>query len=743
MGSKGTKQVTVGYRYSWDIHAGLGRGPVDELVAITADKKTVFAGMEGEIRTSAIIPIYKPNLFGGDDTGGEGGIEGTLEVMMGTSNQVPSAALKGLLKGLVPGFRGIVTTFFSGVISSYSASPKPWSYRVRRSTKGWDGLAWYPEKGMIRLENAGAQLDDMGSLSPAVIANLRTIKAMNPAHILVQCATDRTWGRGLSLDTDLDIDSYRRAADTLFSEGFGLCFRYNRQDSLDTFIQQMLDHIGAAQYGDLSTGKMTLKLIRADYNPDDLPLFTYDNGIIAVQDDDSVGSDSAPNEIVVTYHDPVTNTDGEVRVQNLGAIQSVGLISSTVDYKAIPTHGLAERVASRDLEMGAAGISRLVIQFDRRGGQLLPAGCFRVSLPDRSIDNMVLRVSKIAEADNGTLTITAIQDVFGLPATVYTSGQQDSLWTPPDKTALPVTDMQLIELPYVVLAGTLSVAALDYLRPEIGYVGVMASAPNAMAIDFLVQSRAQGDNFIVRADGDWTVSGELQATVEPTDTLFSVAMPSLPNVGSAALIGTEIVRIDATDIANSTLTVARGGADTLPALHLAGTQLRFFRGAIESDDREYLVGELVDVRLLTRTSANTLPAALAPISRLIMRQRHYRPYLPGNIQINGVLYPLTVDAAGSYILSWSHRDRLLQADRLIDCREGSIGPEPGVSYVVTLINQTTQVVWQIPVALETLTLPYVSDSAGAIHSLTLQAIRSGITSLYTWQTTLPAGRYEA
>jgi hypothetical protein len=29
----------------------------------------------------------------------------------------------------------------------------------------------------------------------------------------------------------------------------------------------------------------------------------------------------------------------------------------------------------------------------------------------------------------------------------------------------------------------------------------------------------------------------------------------------------------------------------------------------------------------------------------------------------------------------------LQADRLIDCTEGSIGPEPGVEYVAKLINQ--------------------------------------------------------
>lgn len=142
------------------------------------------------------------------------------------------------------------------------------------------------------LENSEAQLDDEADLLPEQLANLRAIHAMNPAHILVECATNRDWGRQLTLADDLNLDSYRVAADTLFAEGFGLCFRYNRQDGTDTFVQQILDHVGAVQYADLETGKLTLKLLRGDYNVDDLPVFTYDNGIIAVQDDDSASTTS-------------------------------------------------------------------------------------------------------------------------------------------------------------------------------------------------------------------------------------------------------------------------------------------------------------------------------------------------------------------------------------------------------------------------------------------------------------------
>lgn len=744
-GSKGGGKTTVGYRYSWDIQAGLGRGPVNEIVAITADKKTVFAGYEGQISSNTTLFIDKPNLFGGDDTGGEGGIQGVLEVAMGEADQVPTPNVLNLLSGLVPGFRGMVTTFFSGLVSCYSASPKPWSYRTRRSTKGWDrDIVWYPEKALLRLQNTQAQIDGQDEMTSDVIANLQAIHAMNPAHILVECATNRDWGRGLLLNEDLDLDSYRYAADKLYAEGFGLCFRYNRQDSLDAFIQQVLDHVGAAQYGDLATGKLTLRLIRDDYNPDDLPLFTYDNGIIAVQDDDSTSSDSVPNEITVTYHDPVTNSDGEVRAQNLGSIQSVGLISNAAEYKAIPTHDLAARVAQRDLEMGAAGITRLVLQFDRRGGQLTPASCFRVSLPDRNIKNMVLRVSKIDEADNGTLTITAVQDVFGLPATSYSSGQQGSGWTPPDKTAVPVTDMQLVELPYFTLAATLSAADLSFVSPGACYLGVMATAPTSLSINYHLQTHAAGAEFADRGRGDWMTSAVLLSTVGALGTELHVSMTFPPAIGSGIIIGNEVVRVDAVDMANGKLTVGRACADTLPVPHVANVRLRFLGSAIESDGQEYLGGEAVSVRLLTRTSTATLDASLAPISSLQMRQRQFRPYMPGDIRVNGISYPYVVAVADTYRLTYAHRDRVLQADQLIDCMFGSIGPEPGTQYIITLTRQDTQVVvWTLATDELLIDLPYSSEDSpdAAVHVLTLRSRRDSIDSLYLYQAQLPMGQY--
>lgn len=128
-----------------------------------------------------------------------------------------------------------------------------------------------------------------------------------------------------------------------------------------------------------------------------------------------------------------------------------------------------------------------------------------------------------------------------------------------------------------------------------------------------------------------------------------------------------------------------------------------------------------------------------------MSGRQARPYLPGNIRVNGVSYPDVVANADTFTLAISHRDRLLQADRLIGCTENSIGPEPGTEYVVKLIAQSTgNEVWSLATSDASIPLPYVTGGDDAdVHTLTLQSRRDGLMSLYSFRAELPAGRYRA
>jgi hypothetical protein len=81
-----------------------------------------------------------------------------------------------------------------------------------------------------------------------------------------------------------------------------------------------------------------------------------------------------------------------------------------------------------------------------------------------------------------------------------------------------------------------------------------------------------------------------------------------------------------------------------------------------------------------------LPLALAPTDTVTLASRAIRPLPPGRVQGNGSYAP-DVDAltTGDLVLSWTHRDRLTQTSPVIADHTGaSIGPEPGVSYIVEI-----------------------------------------------------------
>jgi hypothetical protein len=58
--------------------------------------------------------------------------------------------------------------------------------------------------------------------------------------------------------------------------------------------------------------------------------------------------------------------------------------------------------------------------------------------------------------------------------------------------------------------------------------------------------------------------------------------------------------------------------------------------------------------------------------------------IAGRVRINGSAWPPTSFAR--LAIAWAHRDRVLQGDRLIEHEAGSIGPEPGTTTTVRVLN---------------------------------------------------------
>jgi len=709
MGSS-SKSQPGGYRYSFDIHMGLGQ-PLDEICAIRASAKTAWTG---SITDNGQVLIDAPELFGGDK--GEGGLSGTLDVMFGEETQTPVAKLVSMLGGIVPGFRGITTAFYSGLITSNNPYPKPWEILRRGGNRLWDAEGvWYPEKQFIWLAD-------------------NQIKAMNPAHILYLMYTGRRF-RGLER-AFMDEAKWRAAADTLYAEQLGLCFEWKRSDSFKNFRDNVVAHISAEIYLDRTTGLICIRLLRADYDEASLPLFDEDSGLLEISKDESSAgdADSVPSQLVVQYEDAITGDMRTVRAVNSAVAQrSGGSSSEQVEYPGAPTAEIAARLANRDLRIKTSALKRFKVVLDRRGRTLTPGQPFRLRSTKRGIESIVVRAGRIEDGtlNDGGITITALQDVFSLATTSYIATPPIG-WQPPDRRPQAVTIRRLIEVPYREIAGVLDPANLELLDDTASYIAALAEAPTSMSLSYTFTDRVGGSgDFVDRGVQDWCPTGLISADIDKSAAAVQVTVGAASRLddvdaGTAALIDDEIFRVDAIDYSTGVLTLARGCIDTVPDEHNAGARIWFYDGFEGVDETVYSPGISINAQLLTNTSEGQLDPVLAGTDTLPLIGRQGRPYPPGQFKIGGVYYPDEV--TGDVIVTYAHRDRLMQADQLIDTTLGTVGPEPGTTYSARLLRADTEaeLVAQTGVTAETLTL---STTYSGQVILELWSVRDGFESI--------------
>lgn len=658
-----SKKQTAGWRYYMGMHLGVCHGPVDALVRITSVDRTLYSG---NVTASAQININAPDAYGGDAR--EGGVVGALDVMMGEPTQAANSYLTAQQGASQPAYRGRLTLVFrGGQVACNNYYLKPWVARVRRALQGWDGGAWYPAKAVIALQGGAVQ-------------------AMNPAHIIYESLTNRAWGMGYPRAA-LDDAAFTAAADQLYTEGLGLCLLWSRQDTIESFAQTVLDHIGGVLTTDRGTGLFRLDLIRGGYSIPALPVISQAD-ILELTSLEPGGYTGTVNDLTVIWHDPVTDKDGSVSVQALGAIQAAGaVIPKTVQYPGIADPALAARLAQRDLRALATPLKRIQIKVNRKHYARRPGEAVVLALPREGLAQLVCRVGAVnyGSLDSGAIELTLLEDVYALPAQVYVAPAV-SAWVPPALTPVALATRRLIEVPYRDLAQQLSAADLSALAADAGYVAALAPRPSGvLAINYDIASKLPAESaYAVRAHGNWVPSATLSAAITAAQTVLPIAAASDMDtvaIGSAALIDDEIMRIDAIDLTALTVTVGRGCADSVPKPHALGARLWCYDAAGGTDPREYALSDVLSVKLLPRTGSAVLDLAAATADTITLAQRAYRPYPPGKLLLNASAYPAAI--LGAITTAWVPRDRVVQADQLIDTTAAGIGPEAGVTYALT------------------------------------------------------------
>ena len=680
MGGK-SKKVTVGYRYYGTVKAGIAYD-VDEIYAIKVGDRFAYRGRILKSNGNQNVFINAPNLFGGDKS--EGGIQGSLEVRFGDEEQQPSNLLKRLLGALIPADRGYVCTVFDGMLTAINPYPKTWEYHVRQYTS-----PFYPAKSAIILEDG-------------------QIYAKNPAHMLWESYTNEEYGSGV-VESTLDKEAFMAAADTLYAENFGLCLVWKATDSLKSYRQQICDHIGARLFTSRK-GLTTIKLVRDDYDVDSLPVFNENNGLLKLEYD-TTNNSTVPSKIVVTYNDAITFQDRPTMAINLAIAHSQGNSQSIepLDFKGLPTGELANRVAFRELKLRTSSLKRFNLEFDRRAFELDVGDVFIIRSLFRPI-NAIVRIERTEEnfLTDGVIKIAVVEDVYGLPKMAYNPAPP-IVDTDEDSSPAVIDNYLIMEVPYRELAGFIDQANLNLLDVTSSYIFVVAKSPKGTNRSYNMASRLQGatDFMIVEPAGDWCPMATINQDVGYTDTVLTfidgVLLEDVEK-GSAAVINGELVRIDNIDLVNNRVTIGRGCADTVPTTHAAGSTIWFYDGFEVTDSVEYTTNLTAQVKLLSNSYNAQLELSNAPTQALTIQGRQGRPYPPANVKINGLAYPSVVD---TYLtVSWVERNRLLQADQLIDTTIGDIAAEDGTTY----------------------NLRFISDNS-IVHSVTSLTDKS-----YTWDT---------
>lgn len=656
---------TIGYKYKLGMHLGLCLGPIDAIEKIVIADREAWSGSA----TGGRITIDKPELFGGESR--EGGVGGDIDVLMGETDQPANDYLLGVMPAPVPAFRKILTLVLRQFYIGNNPYLKNWRLRLKRTQTGHDGNPIWE-----------AALADVGG-------------NLNPAHLTRELMLSEEFGLGYPINM-VDQASFLSAAQTLKNESFGLSFYWSQQEQVEVFNQRVLDHINGQIYSSPRTGKFVLNLIRDDYVVEELPLFDQSN-ILALLKFSRRGWGETINEITVIYTDPDNGKDRSITVQHLANIQMQGaVVAKTQRYPGIRDPQLAARVAQRDLHALASPVAQLRIDVNRSAWNLGPTAAFRFTWPGSpDVPETVFRVVQIDQGGiaSGKITIDAVEDVFALPDVSYGADQASS-WNIPNATPQPALYERVVEVPYWDVRREVGQADIANLDPDFGFVMAMAVAEPGDYYGFRmhVSGVAQGGLADVAA-GDFCPTAELSAAIGPavngdlTNVVVDLSVcRNLADVDldTYAYIDDELVAVRAVDTVANTITVDRGVLDTVPQAHLAGARVWFADEWHGLDPTERVEAEQAQIKLLTKTSLGQLEESAAATLSLTLNNRYQRPYPPGNFRINSQRYP--VAESGDLVLDWAHRDRILQTATLNHQEEGSIGPEPGTTYSVTIYN---------------------------------------------------------
>lgn len=682
------KKAVVGYRYYLGMHLIFGYGGQDTRLreiwiggtngASGADK--VWSGNLGEGASS----IEKLGLWGGDEEGG--GISGRFNFFPGGPSQGRSGYLITKLGRKVPSYRGVCGIVWNG---------------------GYHGNRTVIQQWAARIENLPNKLG-----TPYSNINGEA----NAAEMQYDLLTNSDYGMGLTAE-EIDLESFRKVAKTLHEEGHGLSLVWDNVKSLEEMQKEIDRHVDALTYINPLNGLRTMRLIRDDYR--DLPLRRANKRNARLIKFSRPSADELVNEMIVNFaSEEYQGKVLPVRVQDPAAFQNRDnqRVSASQSYPGITKLELAKRVCTRDLRALNYPFARVQLQLSREFYDLQPVDRILLDwdFPDGGVEGLTLIVLErdLGDPLTGAITVTAVQDTFGLGSTLYTEGG-NSGWIPVGREPIPASVYRMEFTPWWVLKQDAGVPS-----PLAAVPMLMVEEPSPAHLSYSVHYNDPelGSSWAESSDTlsftptatlvyDYleSVGADTAGTLIVTDLKGIVEIPAaasvddLRNLGEGlVVIGSEILGFtSAQERADGTWAVTgvqRALLDSVMGRHLAGSKVWFIGEALGRTPTQLLPFKAGTYRakIISNALGGVLEADAAPTLSISTNAttQNARPlyaYPPRQLAINGSVVPGLVSSE-LISLTWLHANK--EAETAIAFQaEG--GTKPGdVHYIAYLFDDS-------------------------------------------------------
>ncbi|WP_371366316.1 hypothetical protein SRRS_07290 [Sporomusa rhizae] len=673
--------------------------------------RTVYLGQnkvwEGDVSRESVAPgplvikIDNDHLFGGPDEGG--GFIGELHVYLGGSGQqadpwmieqMKADSIQKELRGLTPAYRPFVSVVVpTAYIGKQATIPEIWLE--------------------MQVAPNGLEIGAIG-------------EDTNPAESLYEIHVNKDWGLGQSPEL-IDKGSLVAAGTKLKEEGLGISLTISNKGAARTVIDSICDHINMVRYQDPQTGKFVYKLIRDDYDPEQLTMLNQSNcdkiTFNRLDWRETVG------EICVTYTDRKAQyeqssiNDNDPTVIELAEGNKV---TKTYDYPYFTVAENALWAAKRESYQQGYPLATGSITGDRTLYSLRTGDVALLNWQPYGIKNLLIRVTGIDLGDfiNGKITIEFMEDVFGLGKANYNFDGSTG-WKDEVKYPTGVQQFRYLELPWELIP--------DYDT----HVFAMAAQPDVKTVQWNIWRNKEPIGWTSTTSlSKWTPTGRLiYALSEFADQidllgvelidifglkdLESATLPSgAPDIAGARN-GSKLIAVNGELIAWSSIErlpsgnwqikgLIRGAYDTVPQTHAPGSLFFFLEPQTYAN---VTTGGPVCKKGLTSTEFYNITTTSVThvteefdnnkVQQFKTTRRAERPNAPGRFMMSCWSKTEAIQhsqVAGNVRFNWVHRNKITQtygvaaqSDVLEDFTQQEFELPPGAHYIAKILVGLTKV----------------------------------------------------